>query len=314
MKRFLPIACILILVVALSGCGGSGSTAIDDLIEQAQTNPQEMQSYRMDMNMEFSASGDDSDDGSVSMEMAMNSESGDMSMVMEMSVPESSESQLVQMYVVDNVLYAGIPNTDTGDTSWIKIRVDLIGAANQFASGQTGQEIPDPSSLAMDESFIDILGVLQSTCDLTIEGTQIVKGVECYKVTVVPNMAQFIEKMMILMDDSDMDFTEYSESMGVTLPTDLIDNGADIDHKYDAFAEEMASYMGDLSASVYLAVETGMLVKVEGTMSIEAEGQTGEMSFDMTIYDVNEEITVELPEAAQGDDVLDLTAMLDFGS
>ena len=312
MKRFLPMVLIVVLVAALSGCEGSGSTSIDDLLEQAQSNPQEVQSYRMDMNMDFSASGNDSGDASMGMEMAMDSESGDMSMVMEMSMLGSSEAQSVQMYVFDNVLYMGIPDADTDEMSWIKIRVDLIGAANQFASGQTGQEILDPSSLSMDESFIDVLGVLQSTCDLTIEGTESVKGVECYKVTVVPDMAQFIEKMMILMEDNDMDFTDYTDSMGVTLPLDLIDNSADIDLKYDAFAEEVASYMGDLSVSVYLAAETGMLMKVEGTVSIEADGQTGEMSFDMTMYDVNKEITVDLPQAAQSEDVLDLTALFDF--
>jgi hypothetical protein len=140
----------------------------------------------------------------------------------------------------------------------------------------------------LDEMLIEMMGALESTTEVTVDGTSEVKGVECYSMTVTPDPATLMEQLMGLLDEGGLE--------------DLADLGD----------EDIGDIIKDYSAKLWFAKDGGMLMKLQVDLSLEMEGETSELSLELIIYDINESVDVEVPQEAQ-DNAMDFTELLTGG-
>ncbi len=183
----------------------------------------------------------------------------DVSMVLE--IPEIDDMEMeMEVYVVDDWVYAGTSIFGL-PPSWVKTPV------------QAG----DWEELDITSQQVDLL------LDVEVElvGTDTVDGIECYVLEVIPDM----EKVWALLAFA---------GAGEALPSDL---------DLDELINDM-SFTQWIAKDTYFTLKTSMDLIVELTpesLGMEAEGDfdaTAEMALVITLHNVNEPVTVELPPEA----------------
>ena len=295
---------VLVLVFVCIGCDDdSDSTAnvtqqdiaatdltSEEFLDKAANASEEMETGKieMDMIMEMSGKGDgESLDMSMSLQanVAMDMPNKKMEMEMEMEMPEElgtpfmPSSIEMEMYVIDDIMYMNMGEMLGEDSGWMKMDV----MEDEYSGFEDIWESQNLTSQQEDLLF--------EAAEVNILGERKVNGVDCYEVSIVPDMEQLFDLMM-------------SQDMSGSLSEDF--NYSEMDEALEILEEYSITYWYD--KSTFLPVK----MDIEMTMSDEEEGL--DMSIDMEVNmkysNVNKSVTIKLPSDAK--DAVDMSGMMDF--
>jgi len=183
----------------------------------------------------------------------------DMTMVLEM--PEIDEMEMaMEVYIVDDWVYAG---------------TSIFGLPPAWVKAPVESDDWDEMNIASQQVDL-LLGV-----EVEIVGTDTVDGTECYVLEVTPDM----EKVWALMAFA---------GAGEALPSDL---------DLEELISDM-SFKQWIAKDTYFTLKTNMDLTLELTpesLGMESEGDfeaAAELALLITLYNVNEPVTIELPPEA----------------
>ena len=293
----LPFMLVLILALfSLYGCtetsteGESGTThgALQDGLSQQElqeiladslTNYEDLNTYKFDMDMDILA---DASGGIESGKMiiitktsgATNIASQQMQMLMDMSMTvedfqgqSGSQSMVYDMYMLPD---------------WTYMRLEMPGMAEQWVKTPTTDELME----SFDTDVIDQqLEPLESPFEIILSGYENIDGMECYVLSISPDMGEFMQWV--------------SDQQGTSESVDWEELGM----ASDAFKE--------FTYVCYVAKDTHLLKKLVLDMVMEfTPEQAGaspedfdtmimEIRLDMHIYDYNQPFSVILPDEAE---------------
>ena len=159
--------------------GGGGGTAGDMTAEQvvaaALDSTYELDSYRFDMSMDMTMSGDTPAVMLMETVGAVDELDEEMYMVMDISMSDPEPAEMsTEIYVVDDWLYMGMEITGLGEM-WMK--------------SQMTEELWNQQMVA-DQQFGFMEGFIEDYVDVEMLGTETVSGVPCYKLSVSPDLAK----------------------------------------------------------------------------------------------------------------------------
>ena len=268
-KRLLPTFFTILISLALIGCGGEVKYTVDiteeELFGAVITSSQDVETYELDMVMDMEMSGE-SDGETIEMNViyimngVVDNTNREMyeSLSMEMDMGWMSQSMQMEMYLIGDTMYMNMSGLGVPE-QWMK---------------ETTPGLWDEENLL--EQQIDLL----ETADVEFLGSETVKGVDCYKVELVPDLEQLAEIAMQNMEEM------YAES-----PFDL--------------EEVLKSY----SAIQWFAKDTYFPIKatMQMTMVMSSDimgvpGEEFEMEMEVSTYIVwenyGEPVSIELPQEA----------------
>lgn len=270
-KRLAPIALASVVILMLPGCPFSGGAiSASELVQRAQSNVDDAQTCKMEgtMSMDMSA-GTDGMEGfpSMSMNMEMTGKIDfenqsmelleDVDMTMEM-FGSFSMTTLLQCYLKDGWMYIGVGTPDSESTFWQKTQISEMDTFWQGA-GLVQSDV---------DSIVEILG---SATEVTIEGTEKVKGVDCYYVEVELDPTALWEVLMGSMTEED-----YAE-LGL-------------------IEDELDDVITSWTVKMWYAKDTCLPMKVLMNMALEVDGGTIDVSFETVMYDYNEPVSIDVPQ------------------
>jgi hypothetical protein len=202
--------------------------------------------------------------------MEMSGDTGDPFM------PSSLE---MGMYIIDNTMYMNMGEMLGEDSGWMKMEIpkdEYSGFEDIWESQNLTSEQED---LLFEASEVNILG------------EEKVNGVNCYKVSIVPNMEQLFDLMM-------------SQDMSGYLSEDL----------YYSDMDEALEILDDFSIIYWYDKSTFLPVKMDIEMTMFDEEEGLDMSIDMEVNmkytNFNKPVTIKLPSDAK--DAVDMSGMMDF--
>ncbi len=224
---------------------------INAAISSSGVIDKENRQMRMDANASYSLSGAEGSVGEMSYEMAL------------------------AVYVVDNSGYIMMDIPLTG-ASWQKYSLTLE-ELQQIEDMFAGQD-----TAASPQELLEV-------ADVTIEGSEKIKGVDCYLLNLTPDA----EKIWQRAD-------EMAQEAGEAIPTE-----------FDR--EILDRIISGISIEMWVAKDTYYAAKIQMAMDMEltaedmggiAENQTLESlkinaSYDMQMYDYNKSVTITLPPEAE---------------
>ena len=268
-KKLLPTFFTILISLALIGCGGEVKYTVDiteeELFGAVITSSQDVETYELDMVMDMEMSGE-SDGETIEMNIiyimngVVDNTNREMyeSLSMEMDMGWMSQSMQMEMYLIGDTMYMNMSG---------------LGVTEQWMK-ETTPGLWDEENLL--EQQIDLL----ETADVEFLGSETVKGVDCYKVELVPDLEKLAEIAMQNMEEM------YAES-----PFDL--------------EEVLKSY----SAIQWFAKDTCLPMKatMQMTMVMSSDimgvpGEEFEMEMDVSTYVVwenyGEPVSIELPQEA----------------
>ena len=226
-----------------NGGGMTASEIMDAAMAAAET---EFDTYRFIMTMVMTVMGEE-----VTMDAtgAVDEVNQEMYMNMDMDMGELG-TMTSDAYIVDDWMYMRMEMLGI-DTGWIKTQLTEDMWEQQDLSGQQ-------------------LDLLAEFATVELLGTETVSGIECYKVSVVPDMNKL------------WDWAMAQEGM------DGIDMGYDVEEMID-----------DFTIIVWIAKDTYYSVKTYIDMTMTIEGETTTMTMTMTLYGFNNPVYISLPAEAQ---------------
>jgi len=237
---------------------GEESVSITAVVTMGGVVDKENKQVQMDADVSYGASGEEGSVGGMSYEMAM------------------------ALYLLDNTAYIMMDVPLTG-VSWQKYGI----------SPEEMQQIED--MLDGQGSIMDSQMMLEMA-DVTIEGSEKINGVSCYRLNLALNAEKVWQKI-----------EELAQEAGEEMPAD-----------YDQ--EIMDKIVSGIGIKMWVAKDTYYTTKIQMAMDIEltAEDLAGiagnqpleslkiNASYDMFMYDHNEPVTITLPLEAEN--AVDMTS------
>ncbi|BAQ34212.1 MULTISPECIES: DUF6612 family protein [Dehalococcoides] len=170
--------------------------------------------------------------------------SGDLASTMEL-----------ETYMIGSLQYFRITNSDQ-DTgmqlnTWYKMLIDA----------QMQSQTWDSQSQQNDYLF--------SKSTITIDGSETINGVSCWKVTITPDLAELIKYLN--------EQQAIEDSSAITNPADSLKN---------------------IKMTAWVAKDTSFVIKMNMTMDIITEAQTMSLVMSTTITNINQPVTITLPPDA----------------
>jgi hypothetical protein len=244
----------------------------DSIMNQANLN-----TYKFDMDMDMLTN------------VTGGSEAGKMTMLTKSSGAANLASNQMQMTMEMDVSMEGLGYEDSSQSltydvyqmaDWTYMRMEIPGAGEQWVKMPTSEKIDEQLN------FVDQqLGPLESAVDIELQGYANVDGVECYVLSLVPDMEELTKWI--------------SAQQGAVQDIDW----GDIPNLSDIFKK--------LEYTCYITKDSNLLKKLVVNMQMELTpelmGEGGDsfdrmfmnISVDMTLYDYNEPFSINLPDEAE---------------
>ena len=300
-----PIALLLllVLVVVSIGCDGDGdgtsevtskelvasSITAEDLIRNITKTSDDMKTseFEMDMVMDMKGTADgESLDMSMSMEATAAMDIPNRKMKMEMTMEMSGDTgdplmpsdMDMGIYVIDDTMYMNIGDIPGMPGGWMKMEIP----EDEYSGFEDIWESQNLTSQQED--------LLLEASEVKILGERKVNGVDCYEVSIVPNMDQLLDMMM------DQDTSGY-------LAEDL----------YYSDTDEVMELSEDYSITYWYDKNTFQPVKmdIEMTMSDDAGmDMSMDMEINMKHLSFNKPVSINLPSGAKN--AMDMTGLMDM--
>ncbi len=275
-KKFLTMSLVLVMVLSFAACAGepSAQEIVDSVIESFDN----IRTYQFDMDMTMDMAGEAEGevleqtvtiDNSGTLDLENVQMRADLTMNVNMVAPEEDEMEMgVEMYVIDGIMYA-MPKVPEEEPVWMKEEVPAEGW--EVLKGIGGLE-----------TYKELL----ETAQVEVIGSEKVKGVDCYVLQLIPDMAQLWQ---IAVGQGGVD----EEGILPTVPE-----------------ESLQEVIRSFSVKQWIAKGTYFLMKVEIDMAVESTpevmdylGEEGEMTIDLTMsllaYNYNQPVSIELPPEAE---------------
>lgn len=271
---FRAIATVLIAVLVIGGATASVSLAIDSWIEDSPTSTQSttagqivaaMQAAEAEIHsLQFEAQMDMMSGAmAYDMDASIDLSSGKMYMRAEMTqlLPERMEAD-VELYVIGDWVYTKVEQSG--------MPPEMSGWVRQWSPGYLEQQ--DIASQQVD--------LLTDFVDLKLLGTEVVNGIECYKLRATPDMGKI--------------WSLAGSQLGMgELNADLED-----------VVEDVEDMITDFYVLEWIAKDTYFPVKFMMGMTMTLEGESFDVTMTGLIHHINEPVTIELPpEAADATEV-----------
>lgn len=289
MRRFrllLAISVLAALATALVACGDddgdSGGEDPQTVINQTFSGDNEkVESGNLSLTLDVDVSGDE--DASVDAELSGPFESQGEGDVPRFALTASaSGSGGGDDFSFDGGL------TSTGDAAYVNYKdsdyevdqslFDRFAAQIESASGQQGQGDQQGA-----QQLLDALGIQEPTellTNLTNEGTEDVEGTETVHVSGDLDVDKLVESVKGLIGNASLLGQLGGDTSQLPDPDQL-------DVVKDAVKEA--------HFDIYSGVDDHILRRLGVSLSIEAEGDSADIGFDLTLSDVNEPQTIDAP-------------------
>jgi len=276
-RKILLLSLALVLALALLGCGEKEETLtpvqIDQIVIDAANALAEAETYAFDM------------DASETIDVIGGTEPGTMSLAadatgvidnankemqlgmnMTMNVPEEDQQQMgMEIYIVDEWVYVRMSIPEVGE-EWMKMELT-------------------PEMWGLWEQVDQQVELLETATEVKFVGSEVVNGIQCYVFDIMPDMEQLAEylaqqQVMLGMGLAEMENLE-----------ELLDKTS-------------------LSIEEWIAKDSSLLMKAQANMRVEVtpddvgatpedfDKMTMDLSMDMTVYDYNQPVSIELPPEA----------------
>ena len=275
LKKVVAVSLLLIITLSVIACNGGKLPSAEEIVAAILDSQQDIETYKFDVDMEMYITVEAEDEtiemyavtdgsGSTDVENNVMQMTGDINMVM----PDVGEIEVKEhMYLVDNMMYIGIDMPAfMGGSTWIKAQMPVY----------------------MPEEMNQVLSLtaLIETAEITVLGSEIVNGVDCYVVEVVPDADQLWElvsqQLQFMGDD-------------IEIP--------------DITGELIRKMYDDVSVTYYIAKDTYFLISSSMDMFLELTPadlgypeEEGLMTMDITMellaFDYNIPVSIELPPEA----------------
>ena len=275
LKKVVAVSLLLIITLSVIACNGGKLPSAEEIVAAILDSQQDIETYKLDVDMEMYITVEAEDEtiemyavtdgsGSTDVENNVMQMTGDINMVM----PDVGEIEVKEhMYLVDNMMYIGIDMPAfMGGSTWIKAQMPVY----------------------MPEEMNQVLSLtaLIETAEITVLGSEIVNGVDCYVVEVVPDADQLWELV-----------SQQLQFMGdeIEIP--------------DITGELIRKMYDDVSVTYYIAKDTYFLISSSMDMFLELTPadlgypeEEGLMTMDITMellaFDYNIPVSIELPPEA----------------
>ena len=275
LKKVVAVSLLLIITLSVIACNGGKLPSAEEIVAAILDSQQDIETYKFDVDMEMYITVEAEDEtiemyavtdggGSTDVENNVMQMTGDINMVM----PDVGEIEVKEhMYLVDNMMYIGIDMPAfMGGSTWIKAQMPVYmpNEMNQVLS----------------------LTALIETAEITVLGSEIVNGVDCYVIEVVPDADQLWELV-----------SQQLQFMGdeIEIP--------------DITGELIRKMYDDVSVTYYIAKDTYFLISSSMDMFLELTPadlgypeEEGLMTMDITMellaFDYNIPVSIELPPEA----------------
>jgi hypothetical protein len=264
------ISLALLLTLLLAGCAAEPST--QEIIEKASQAGAEVKSYQYEMEMSFDVEVTSPDEpvaaklttsGNGAMDVA--SRQMKMALNMQMDFPESSKQTIpVSYYMVDGWTYIGMMVPVAGE-QWMKTKMDM---ANVLSQDQLAQQM----------EFLKTAGTATKVDD------QVIDGVECHVLEIVPDMAAIMNWMK-------------------SQPTNALQGfnmeGLDLEKMFDNFT--VKEWISKADNRIARAEVSLTLKLAPEDMGMEAEGNEQmnmKMHMVMKFHDYDQPVVIILPAEA----------------
>jgi hypothetical protein len=266
-RKLIVFALMSILLLSTWACGASGGTStttgvsseqIAEALRAAGTGIDTYQTYQFDADIDMTITGEMYATVTMQMNGAVNEADRKMyaDMQMSMLMPEPMDMDM-EMYLAGGWVYMKmeIPDMPPEMSAWMKVQMPEDYWEQQDIGSQQ-------------------LDLLTDFVEVELLGTEMVSGVECYKLRVTPDVGKLWAwaQMQAGMEELELD----------------LDLGFDFE-----------DVVNDFSILQWVATDTYFPLKsiVDMTMTIEAE--TIDMDMTMLMHDINQPVKIELPTAAQ---------------
>jgi hypothetical protein len=185
---------------------------------------------------------------------------------MTMNVPEEDQQQMgMEIYIVDEWVYVRMSIPEVGE-EWMKMELT-------------------PEMWGLWEQVDQQVELLETATEVKFVGSEVVNGIQCYVFDIMPDMEQLAEylaqqQVMLGMGLAEMENLE-----------ELLDKTS-------------------LSIEEWIAKDSSLLMKAQANMRVEVtpddvgatpedfDKMTMDLSMDMTVYDYNQPVSIELPPEA----------------
>ena len=261
---------VLVIILACLGCGEKAATVnAGQLVDNALAAQADVESYRLDMEMTIDMDGGlgcEEMEGTTSIDASFVIDEANKEMEMRMSADmeatgEEAEAVEMKMYLINNTVYMMIAVPDL-EPMWMR------------------QEVPADfwETQATIDQQLELLQVSQVKC-LKDEK---VEGVDCYVLEITPDLAQLWQTAMQ---------QPWMEEVPMEIP-------------------DLEDMIKKVSVKQWIAKDTLFLTKVHiqiiilvtsEAMGMPEEGGEMRMSIvmDMSVYDYNKPVSIELPAEAK---------------
>ena len=295
--RIVLLPLILVSIIALftmTGCG-SGTTPtgtaptqaapqgelsqqqLEQIFSDSMMNEANLNTYRFDMDMDIITN------------VTGGSEAGKMTMLSKSNGAANMASNQLQIQMEMDMSMEGLGYEDGSQSltydvyqmaDWTYMRMEIPEAGEQWVKMPTSEKIDEQLN------FVDQqLGPLESAVDIKLQGYANVDGVECYVLSIVPDMEKLTEWI--------------SRQQGTAQNIEW----GDIPDLSDVF--------DTLEYTYYITIDSKLpkklVVNMQMELTAEQLGEGGDnfdrmlmnISIDMTLYDYNEPFSINLPDEAE---------------
>lgn len=276
-RRILLLSLALVLCFAFVGCAEKEETLtseqINQIITEAVNGLAEAESYGfdMDVSMTMDVIGG-TEPGTMSMDAdatgVIDSVNKEMQMVMgmTMNVPGQDEQEMhMDMYIVGEWVYVKMSIPEMGD-QWMKMKLT-------------------PEMWETQKQVEQQMELLKTATEVKFVGSEVVDGIDCYVFDIIPDLEKLAEYL--------------SQQQGM--------QGLDLED-----IENLEELFENMSISIkeWIAEDSSLLTKATAHMLMEVtpedvgaspkdfDRMTMDLSTDMTVYDYNQPVSIELPPEA----------------
>lgn len=262
-EKILSAMLVLLILAAAIACGSGGEKITgQELVDSALASMQNQETYGFETSMYFTMSGtlggeygemDSSMDYKGVADMTAQKMQMDMTTIMSVrATTQTEETSTFKIYIMDDIAYYGLVS-QVAPTKWVK--------------GDVSQDLWDT------QDYVSKQMELLRGAEAEILGTETVKGIDCYKAEISPDMDVLVKYM--------------SSQLGEEYPS-------------VEFSEDSIS---NYSLKGWFARDTFFPMKShqEFDMKIDIEGDEATYHFiiDTLFYDWNKSVSIELPAEAE---------------
>ncbi|HEX9897396.1 MAG TPA: DUF6612 family protein [Dehalococcoidales bacterium] len=276
MKTTLYIFMGLVLAVSsvLTGCTAKEVTA-EELLTNTIAAMEKVNSYKIDydmaMEMEVVGGTDPMQmtmDGSGTGAMDVRNKKMQMNMDMDMEIPGTGTSKMNMTMSMEMYLVEG----------WLYTKMNIPGMGEQWTKMET------PDEISQDQAA-QLMALMKSSTTNTIKGSEKVKGVDCYVLEIVPDMAKLMEWLMS-------------------------QQGSDLTGDIDLSQFDISKMIKSFGLKYWIAKSNYQIMKAEAEMAMDMdaetvgaseedfESMTMTMDMGMIFSDYNKTVNIQLPEEA----------------